>query len=402
MIGTTLTRIAVERARPINPCGLRVDAGTTRRRFSARRVNRASTPDEGDPMTMKLLDILKHAMQSDASDVHLVSGHVPMMRVHQVMVPMDMPVLAPDTVKGFVQEMASKEAFSKFEQLKDSDFSYSVEGMARYRVNAHYQRATSAIAMRMIKTKVPPLAMLNLPEVIARLTYLPRGLVLVTGDTGSGKSTTLAAMIQAMNERYRKHIITLEDPVEYAFVSNRCLIEQRELGADMPSFASGLKHALRQDPDIILVGEMRDLETTALAISAAETGHLVLSTLHTVNASQTVERIIDMYPGGQQNQIRSMLANTLQAVISQTLFSRIDKPGMVPAVEVLLCTPAVRNLIRENRSFEIPNVIETNRALGMVSLDTSIAEQYFNGFISREDAIAQAAYPDKLERMLVA
>ena len=353
-------------------------------------------------MTMKLLDILKHAMQSDASDVHLVSGHVPMMRVHQVMVPMDMPVLAPETVKAFVQEMASKEAFNKFEQLKDSDFSYSVEGMARYRVNAHFQRATSAIAMRMIKTKVPPLAALNLPEVIARLTYLPRGLVLVTGDTGSGKSTTLAAMIQAMNERYRKHIITLEDPVEYAFVSNRCLIEQRELGADMPSFASGLKHALRQDPDIILVGEMRDLETTALAISAAETGHLVLSTLHTVNASQTVERIIDMYPAGQQNQIRSMLANTLQAVISQTLFSRIDKPGMVPAVEVLLCTPAVRNLIRENRSFEIPNVIETNRALGMVSLDTSIAEQYFNGFISREDAIAQAAYPDKLERMLVA
>ncbi len=353
-------------------------------------------------MTMKLTDILQHAMQSDASDVHLVSGHVPMMRVHQVMVPMDMPVLAPETVKAFVQEMASKEAFTKFEQLKDSDFSYQWEGKARYRVNAHYQRATSAIAMRMIKTKVPPLANLNLPEVIARLTYLPRGLVLVTGDTGSGKSTTLAAMIQAMNERYRKHIITLEDPVEYAFVSNRCLIEQRELGADMPSFASGLKHALRQDPDIILVGEMRDLETTALAISAAETGHLVLSTLHTVNASQTVERIIDMYPAGQQNQIRSMLANTLQAVISQTLFSRIDKPGMVPAVEVLLCTPAVRNLIRENRSFEIPNVIETNRALGMVSLDTSIAEQYFNGFISREDAIAQAAFPDKLERMLVA
>jgi twitching motility protein PilT len=243
---------------------------------------------------------------------------------------------------------------------------------------------------------------LSLPDVIARLTYLPRGLVLVTGDTGSGKSTTLAAMIQAMNERYRKHIITLEDPVEYTFKSDKCLIEQRELGQDMPSFASGLKHALRQDPDIILVGEMRDLETTALAISAAETGHLVLSTLHTVNASQTVERIIDMYPAGQQNQIRSMLSNTLQAVVSQTLFSRIDKPGMCPAVEVLLCTPAVRNLIREARTFEIPNVIETNRALGMSSLDSSIAELYFNGLISKEDAIAQAAFPDKLERQLAA
>ncbi|MCL4211337.1 MAG: PilT/PilU family type 4a pilus ATPase [Phycisphaerales bacterium] len=277
----------------------------------------------------------------------------------------------------------------------DLDFSYEVQGLARYRVNAHMSRTGIGLAMRAIKTKVPPLADLNLPEVISRLTYLPRGLVLVTGDTGSGKSTT-------MNDRYRKHIITLEDPIEYTFESNRCLIEQRELGHDMPTFASGLKHALRQDPDIILVGEMRDLETTALAISAAETGHLVLSTLHTVNASQTVERIIDMYPAGQQNQIRSMLSNTLQAVVSQTLFSRIDKPGMVPAIEVLLCTPAVRNLIRENRTFEIPNVIDTNRALGMISLDNAIAELYFNGMIGREDAIAQAAFPDKLERQLAA
>jgi twitching motility protein PilT len=284
----------------------------------------------------------------------------------------------------------------------DVDFSYEIPDLARFRVNVHKQRGQIGLAMRAIKTAVPPMRDLNLPEVISRLTYLPRGLVLVTGDTGSGKSTTLASMIQSMNERYRKHIITLEDPVEYSFVSDKCLIEQRELMHDMPSFSSGLKHALRQDPDIILVGEMRDLETTALAISAAETGHLVLSTLHTVNASQTVERVIDMYPGGQQNQIRSMLANTLQAVVSQSLFSRIDRPGMVPAVEVLLCTPAVRNIIREARTFEIPNVIDTNRQIGMVSLDNSIAELYFNGLISREDAIAQAAFPDKLERQLAA
>jgi twitching motility protein PilT len=269
-------------------------------------------------------------------------------------------------------------------------------------VNAHRQRGVVGVAMRAIKTKVPPMDRLNLPDVIARLTYLPRGLVLVTGDTGSGKSTTLAAMIQTMNERYQKHIITLEDPVEYALKSHHCLIEQRELGQDMPSFASALKHALRQDPDIILVGEMRDLDTTALAMTAAETGHLVLSTLHTVNASQTVERIIDMYPAQQQNQIRAMLANTLQAVVSQTLFRRKDKGGMCPAVEILLCTPAVRNLIREGRTFEIANVIETNRAMGMQSLDTAIAELYFNGMIAREDAIAQAAYPDKLERQLAA
>jgi twitching motility protein PilT len=256
--------------------------------------------------------------------------------------------------------------------------------------------------MRLVRTKIPAMSELTLPDVISRLTYLPRGLVLVTGDTGSGKSTTLAAMIQTMNERYRKHIITLEDPVEYVFKSEQCLIEQRELGADMPTFGSGLKHALRQDPDIILVGEMRDLDTASLAISAAETGHLVLSTLHTVNASQTVERIIDMYPAGQQNQIRSMLANTLQAVISQTLFSRIDKAGMVPAIEILLCTPAVRNIIREARTFEIPNVIETNRQIGMNLIDNAIAELYFNGLISHEDAVAQAAYPEKLEKMLAA
>ncbi len=351
---------------------------------------------------MNLQQILKAAYDADASDVHLIAGQPPVTRVNQVMQPMDLPVIAPQVARQFFEQMSPKESQEIFERQKDADFSYEVPGLARYRVNAHLQRGTVGLAMRMIKTKVPPLAALNLPEVIARLTYLPRGLVLVTGDTGSGKSTTLAAMIQAMNERYRKHIITLEDPVEYTFKSDKCLIEQRELGQDLPSFASGLKHALRQDPDIVLVGEMRDLETTALAISAAETGHLVLSTLHTVNASQTVERIIDMYPAGQQNQIRSMLSNTLQAVVSQTLFSRIDKPGMCPAVETLLCTPAVRNLIREARTFEIPNVIETNRAIGMSSLDSSIAELYFNGMISKEDAIAQAAYPDKLERQLVA
>ncbi len=351
---------------------------------------------------MDLHQLLKAAFEAEASDVHLISGQPPVIRVNQVMTPMNFPVITKEQSRKYLEQMAQPETIATFDRQKDADFSYQVPGLARYRVNAHMQRGQIAFAMRAIKTKVPPLANLNLPEVIARLTYLPRGLVLVTGDTGSGKSTTLAAMIQAMNERYKKHIITLEDPVEYVFESKECIIEQRELGQDMPTFASGLKHALRQDPDIILVGEMRDLETTALAISAAETGHLVFSTLHTVNASQTVERIIDMYPGGQQNQIRSMLANTLQAVLSQTLFSRIDRPGMVPAVEVLLCTPAVRNLIREARTFEIPNVIETNRQIGMCSLDGSITELYFNGLISREDAIASSAYPEKLERQLAA
>jgi twitching motility protein PilT len=351
---------------------------------------------------MELDSILKTALELGASDVHLVSGHVPMARIHTVITPLDYPIITPEAAMRYIKQMAVEEQIKHFEKIKDADFSYEIPGLSRFRVNAHRQRQTVGIALRAIKEKIPAMRDLNLPEVIARLTYLPRGLVLVTGDTGSGKSTTLAAMIDAMNKRYHKHIITLEDPIEYAQQSDKCVIEQRELGDDVPSFASGLRHVLRQDPDIILVGEMRDLETTAAAITAAETGHLVLSTLHTVNASQTVERIIDMYPADQQNQIRSMLANTLQAVISQTLFKRTDKKGMVPAVEVMLCTPAIRNLIRENRVFEIPNVIETNRAMGMNSLDNAIAELYFNGMISREDAIAQAAFPDKLERQLVA
>jgi len=346
--------------------------------------------------------ILRTAAEHNASDIHVVAGHPPLMRVHTIITPMDYPVVTPESAQQILAQVSPPNAIETFKTQSDSDFSYEIPGLGRYRVNAHMQRKSVAMAFRAIKSRVPALETLNLPDVIGRLTFLPRGLVLVTGDTGSGKSTTLAAMIQAMNERYRKHIITLEDPIEYAFESNKSVIEQRELGADMPSFASGLKHILRQDPDIIFVGEMRDLETTALAITAAETGHLVLSTLHTVNAAQTVERIVDMYPAEQQNQIRSMLANTLQAVVSQTLFSRIDQQGMVPGVEIMLCTPAVRNIVRENRSFEIPNVIETNRNLGMVSLDTSISELYFNGMISREDAIAQAAYPDKLDRALAA
>ena len=354
-------------------------------------------------MTFDIDTICREALEADASDIHLVAGHPPMVRVHTKMQPMDgYPVMDAEDTLAIVKHMAGPEQLKRFEDHKDSDFSYAVEGVARFRVNAHVQRHGPGITMRSIKEDIPPLSKLNLPEVIGKLTYLPRGLVLVTGATGSGKSTTLAAMIQEMNQRYHRHIITLEDPIEYAFKSEKCVIEQRELGADVPTFASGLKHALRQDPDIILVGEMRDLETTAAAITAAETGHLVLSTLHTNSAASTIERIVDMYPAGQQNQIRSQFANTLQAVISQQLFKRIDKPGMVPALEILVSTPAVRNLIRESRTFEIPNVIETNRAMGMQMLDNAISALYFNGMIDKADAIAKAVNPDKLEKSLAA
>ncbi|MGD0077643.1 MAG: PilT/PilU family type 4a pilus ATPase, partial [Sedimentisphaerales bacterium] len=232
------------------------------------------------------------------------------------------------------------------------------------------------------------------------LTDLPRGLVLVTGHTGAGKSTTLASMLGVINAKYRKHIITLEDPIEYALENKMCVIEQREIGFDCPSFGAALKRVLRQDPDIIMVGEMRDLETTRSTVTAAETGHLVFSTLHTINAAQTIERIIDIYPAGQQNQIRTMLANTLQAVISQTLFRRVDQPGMVPCTEILLCTSAVRNCVRENRIYEIANIIETSRKFGMQTMDGSIADAYFNGFIGRDEAIARSSNPSKMEKTL--
>ncbi|MFA5239170.1 MAG: PilT/PilU family type 4a pilus ATPase, partial [Phycisphaerae bacterium] len=262
------------------------------------------------------------------------------------------------------------------------------------------QRETIAISFRVIPNQVPLIGDLHLPLIAEGLTDLPRGLVLVTGHTGSGKSTTLAAMIGLINRKYRKRIVTIEDPIEYLLINEKSMIEQREIGDDCPDFTSGLRHVLRQDPDIIMVGEMRDLEATSSTITAAETGHLVFSTLHTMNAPQTIERIIDIYPANQQDQIRTMLANTLQAVISQTLFKRIDEPGMVPCVEILLCTVAVRNCIRENRIYEIANIIETSRSLGMQNMDTSIADMCFKGFIGKEEAVMKSTNPGKMEKTL--
>jgi twitching motility protein PilT len=350
-----------------------------------------------------LNDILRNAVTSKASDVHINVGQPPLFRINTVIQSSDFPIVTAEGAQRLLKEMLKDEKrWADYLEHRDSDFSYEIPGVGRFRVNAHFQRGTVAISIRTINDKVRKLEDLFLPEIVHRLTHLPRGLVLVTGPTGSGKSTTLAGMIDAINRREPDHILTLEDPIEYAFHSAKSAIEQRELGTDVPSFESGLRHALRQDPDVILVGEMRDLETTSAAITAAETGHLVFSTLHTVNAPQTMERIIDIYPSDQQNQVRSMLANTLQAVISQTLFKRVDQPGMIPAVEIMLCTPAVRNCVRENRIFEISNIISTSRAIGMQTLDDSIKQLFVNGYISRDDAIAQAAHPEKLERSLAA
>ena len=350
-----------------------------------------------------LQEILTTAYQAGASDVHLVPGLPPQFRIHTVLkAAPGQDVVAPEQTAQYMREMVPPERLEQLHETRDVDFSFEVTGVARFRVNAHFEKSDIAIAFRAISDNVPELSTLNLPPIVGTFCDLPRGLVLVTGPTGSGKSTTLASMIDSMNHRYQHHILTLEDPVEYLFHSKQCVIEQRELGSDVPSFASGLRHALRQDPDIILVGEMRDLETISAAITAAETGHLVLSTLHTQNAHQTIERVIDAYPSAQQNQIRAMLSNTLQAVVSMTLVKRQDMPGMVPACEIMICNPAVRNCIRENRIHEIPNIIETNRQRGMCTLDDSIKNLYLNGVISWEDAIAKAARPEALHRALSA
>jgi len=266
--------------------------------------------------------ILAKAIEKKASDVHINVGMSPILRRNTELLDMEFPAVSNKDVKEILVAMIGPERFKIFEEKRDLDFSTAIDDGHRFRVNAHYQRDTIAISFRVIPNQIPSIDELHLPSIIKELADLPRGLVLVTGHTGSGKSTTLAATIGLINTKYRKRIITLEDPIEYALENKMSMIEQREIGSDCPNFASGLRHVLRQDPDIIMVGEMRDLETTSSTITAAETGHLVFSTLHTINASQTVERIIDIYPANQQNQIRTMLANTLQAVISQTLFRR--------------------------------------------------------------------------------
>jgi twitching motility protein PilT len=349
-----------------------------------------------------LKTILAAAIENRASDVHINVGMPPVLRRDTELIDMDHPPVTNQDARATVLAIVGPERMKRFEENRDLDFSTQIAGGHRFRVNAHFQRDTVAVSFRVIPNQVYTIDDLHLPPIVKELTDLPRGLVLVTGHTGSGKSTSLAAMVGLVNTRYSKRIITLEDPVEYHLENERCMIEQREIGSDCPNFASGLRHALRQDPDIIMVGEMRDLETTSFTITAAETGHLVFSTLHTINAAQSIERIIDIYPSGQQNQIRTMLANTLQAVISQTLFRRVDQPGMVPCTEILLCTSATRNCIRENRIYEIPNIIETSRRLGMQSMDNSIAEMFFKGFIDKDEAIVRSSSPGKMEKVLAA
>ncbi len=338
----------------------------------------------------KIDAFLKLMVDKGASDLHMASGNPPIMRIHGDLQRVKYKVLENDELKAMLYEITPEERIKVFEETGDVDFGFELPGLARFRVNLFQQKHGIGAVFRLIPSKVKTAEELGLPSIVTKLAMLPKGLVLVTGPTGSGKSTTLAAIIDYANRNRQDHILTIEDPIEFVHKSQGCLVNQREVGVHTKSFASALRAALREDPDIILVGEMRDLETISLAIEAAMTGHLVLATLHTLNAAKTVDRIIEIFPHAQQPQIRSTLADSLRAVVSQTMFKRIDRPGRVVAFEILIATPAARNLIREGKTYQIPSIIQTGRKYGMISLDDSIMELLKKGIISPEEALNKA------------
>ena len=333
----------------------------------------------------------KMLKDTGASDLHLASGSQPMLRLGGRLERIKYKVLEEDELKNLLYEIAPERLVAVFEATGDLDFAHAAPGIGRLRCNYFRQERGVSAAFRAIPETVPTLADLDLPAILGELVMRPKGLILVTGPTGSGKSTTLAAMLRHAADHRRDHIITIEDPIEFVHTSSGCLINQREVGRDTRSFATALRGALREDPDIILVGEMRDLETIELALEAAETGHLVLSTLHTVSAAKTIDRVIDVFPGDRQAQIRSALSESLSAVISQTLLVRADAPGRVLAMELLLANTAVRNLIRENKIFQISSILETGKSQGMRPLDESLLELLAAGRITPADAWRNAA-----------
>ncbi len=325
-----------------------------------------------------------------ASDLHLSTASQPIIRLHGELQRIKYKALEHEELKKMLYEITPENKVKLFEECGDVDFSYEVPNLARYRVNFFLQRLGVAAVFREIPQKILSIEDLGLPSIMKRLALLPKGLVLVTGPTGSGKSTTLAAIVDYANKTRKDHILTIEDPIEFVHQPAQCLINQREVGRDTTSFKSALRGALREDPDIILVGELRDLETIELALEAAETGHLVFGTLHTISASKTIDRIIEVFPGETQSQIRSSLSESLRAIIAQNLFKRVDKPGRAAALEILIATPAVRNLIRENKIFQINSVIETGKKFGMQPLDDAIMKLLEQRVIDSEDAYNKA------------
>ena len=328
--------------------------------------------------------------EQGASDLHLISGQQPALRIRGEIERIKYDVLNNESLKVLLYEITPEHKIKQFEETGDVDFAYEVPNLARYRANYFQQKYGMGAVFREIPNKIATCTELGMPSVVAKLATLPRGIVLVTGPTGSGKTTTLAAIIDEANRLRKDHIITIEDPIEFVHKSQNCIINHREVGIHTKSFAAALRGALREDPDIILVGEMRDLETISLAVEAASTGHLVFATVHTIGAAQTVERVIEVFPDTEQKQIRSMLADGLRAVISQVIFKRIDVRSRCVALEILIATSAVRNLIRESKTFQIASMIQTGKKYGMQLLDDSIMDLYNRGWIGSEDAYLKA------------
>jgi twitching motility protein PilT len=349
----------------------------------------------------KIDELLRLLVAQQGSDLHIKAGQPPVFRVHGQLVRSALPVLAEADTKELLYEIMNDERRMKYERTNQLDMSYSIPGVSRFRVNVFRQKGAVGAVLRVIPLSIKTIDQLGLPQVMKKVCMLPRGLILVTGPTGSGKSTSLAAMIDLINEHRSCHIITIEDPIEFLHRDKKACINQREIGIDTHSFANSLKHVMRQNPDIILVGEMRDLETISLAITAAETGHLVMATLHTADAAQTVDRIIDVFPPGQQQQVRLQLSTTLQAIFSQTLLPLADGQGRVVAYEALLCTPAIRAMVREGKTHQLYSTIQSGSKYGMVTLDACLKELCNKGLVTVDEAMAKSSNPQEFEKMVM-
>ncbi len=342
----------------------------------------------------------KSMHQKSASDLHMSSGNQPLMRIHGELVRIKYKELEHEELRKLLFEILGEEQKKEFEEKGDLDFGYELEGVARYRINYFMQKHGIAAVIREIPSKILTVDDLDLPEICKDMAMLDKGMVLVTGPTGSGKSTTLAAIVDHANRNREDHILTIEDPIEFVHKSQGCVVNHREVGSHTRAFATALRAALREDPDIIMVGELRDLETIALALEAAATGHLVFGTLHTESATKTVDRVINVFPADQQAQIRTTLSEALKAVVAQNLFKRVDKPGRVAALEIMVSTPAVANLIREGKTFQLVSAIQTGRGLGMQALDDAIMDLLKNKRISPEDAYRKAIAKSKFKAFL--
>jgi twitching motility protein PilT len=349
---------------------------------------------------MNLIELVRTGVENKASDIHITVGIPPAYRINGKLIFIHDTILTQQDTLDLVKQATNDKQLKDLEKIGELDFSYATAGIGRFRVNAYKQRGSYAMALRIIPLSVPTIDSLGLPSVLKDLSSLTRGLILVTGPTGSGKSTTLASMVDYINSERNCHIITLEDPLEYLHKHKNAIVNQREIGIDSNSFANALRGALREDPDVILVGEMRDLETISIAITAAETGHLVLSTLHTLGAAKTVDRIIDVFPPHQQQQIRVQLASVIQAIITQQLLPKSNGNGRVAALEIMVATPAIRNLIREGKVHQIDGLIQTGAQYKMQTMDSCLMSLYKNRIINKDTAITQAFNPEEMKRIL--